>query len=546
MNATLSTRQVRLVGLLVGLVVLAAGYMVVTKLDDAEHADDGELDARRDHSGEHDSRAEQDAHAHGDAGEARQPAGCPVKIALALRKHPVVVVSLVTCPAPTSTSTPPGRRKAGADEVGAGFVAARRSPPEARHRRCSASSECVTTPAVLVVKRPAASTRSSRASSTAPWSRRPSPTLADETGRPPSGSRGRAARAVRSQRQPARAPCGHDAGPRSRRCRASSTSTSTAATTAREPRSYNFADAQQASTFVTEAVEALVYLGLRDPRLKRRKGRVTVEWHTGTRAITRGTSSEPVADVIALPQLERLPPNPDVTDSGASSFTPTTVRQGSRHSSSSGRPSRSPTASSGCARDREGPADAHRGGGQASSPRPRGARERDRPLQARPRSRTPRARTRSSKELAERRQQASDAAREARGTSRGRQGGSLRDDRGRDRTRRDVAGGRPGPRPTRSSPPLAPKPTRSLKPPRTEAEAARRACGPTRTTPCPRPVRRPRRSWAPHARGEARGRVTPRPRRGGHRALGGGGRAFSGERGGRADRRGPEPPPTSC
>jgi len=28
-----------------------------------------------------------------------------------------------------------------------------------------------------------------------------------------------------------------------------------------EPRVYNFADAQQASTFVTEAVEALVYLG---------------------------------------------------------------------------------------------------------------------------------------------------------------------------------------------------------------------------------------------------------------------------------------------
>ena len=28
-----------------------------------------------------------------------------------------------------------------------------------------------------------------------------------------------------------------------------------------EPRSYSFADAQQASTFVTEAVEALIYLG---------------------------------------------------------------------------------------------------------------------------------------------------------------------------------------------------------------------------------------------------------------------------------------------
>ena len=30
--------------------------------------------------------------------------------------------------------------------------------------------------------------------------------------------------------------------------------------------------------------------------------------------------AEPVADVIALPQLERLPPNPDIPDSG-SSFT---------------------------------------------------------------------------------------------------------------------------------------------------------------------------------------------------------------------------------
>jgi len=41
---------------------------------------------------------------------------------------------------------------------------------------------------------------------------------------------------------------------------ASSTSNSRPANGA-EPRSYSFADAQQASTFVTEAVEALVYLG---------------------------------------------------------------------------------------------------------------------------------------------------------------------------------------------------------------------------------------------------------------------------------------------
>ena len=31
--------------------------------------------------------------------------------------------------------------------------------------------------------------------------------------------------------------------------------------------------------------------------------------------------SEPGADIIALPQLERLPPDPDFPDSGASSFT---------------------------------------------------------------------------------------------------------------------------------------------------------------------------------------------------------------------------------
>src|SRR5579884_4320384 len=37
----------------------------------------------------------------------------------------------------------------------------------------------------------------------------------------------------------------------------------------------------------------------------------------------RGHEREPVADVIALPQLERLPPNPDLPDSGvgSSSFT---------------------------------------------------------------------------------------------------------------------------------------------------------------------------------------------------------------------------------
>src|SRR5205085_7782707 len=58
-----------------------------------------------------------------------------------------------------------------------------------------------------------------------------------------------------------------------------------------EPRAYSFADAQQASTFVTEAVEALVYLGCeihaseraRKPWIRRR----------GTKATSRSTMRSP-------------------------------------------------------------------------------------------------------------------------------------------------------------------------------------------------------------------------------------------------------------
>jgi hypothetical protein len=77
--------------------------------------------------------------------------GLPVKIALALRKHPVVVVSLAQ-PGADLDQLAAGEAKAGADEMGAGFLRLdvfRQRPGTAILRKLGV----LTTPAVLVVKR---------------------------------------------------------------------------------------------------------------------------------------------------------------------------------------------------------------------------------------------------------------------------------------------------------------------------------------------------------------------------------------------------------
>jgi hypothetical protein len=77
--------------------------------------------------------------------------GLPVKIALALRKHPVAVVSLAQ-PGADLDQLAAGEAKAGAAEMGAGFLQLnvfRQRPGTAILRKLGV----VTTPAVLVVKR---------------------------------------------------------------------------------------------------------------------------------------------------------------------------------------------------------------------------------------------------------------------------------------------------------------------------------------------------------------------------------------------------------
>ena len=106
----------------------------------------------------------------------------------------------------------------------------------------------------------AAESTSSRASSTATSSSRLSPTLADGARRPPRGSRARAAglfvRSASRQGRPVVTMRARDLGDA---CVVEIELEGREEGT--EAPSYSFADAQQASTFVTEAVEALVYLG---------------------------------------------------------------------------------------------------------------------------------------------------------------------------------------------------------------------------------------------------------------------------------------------
>jgi hypothetical protein len=149
MNATLSTRQLRLVGLLVGVVVLAAGYLVVTKhkTNTPSTASSTPVVTTPTHTTPTPSKAQ----THATAPVKLVTNGLPVKIALALRKHPVVVVSLAQ-PGASLDQLAAGEAQAGADEMGAGFLRLdvfRQHPGTAILRKLGV----LTTPAVLVVKR---------------------------------------------------------------------------------------------------------------------------------------------------------------------------------------------------------------------------------------------------------------------------------------------------------------------------------------------------------------------------------------------------------
>jgi hypothetical protein len=149
MNSTLSTQQLRLVGLLVGVVVLAAGYLVVTKHKTNTPSTASSTPAVT--TPTHTTPAPSKAHTHATTPVKLVTHGLPVKIALALRKHSVVVVSLAQ-PGADLDKLAAGEAKAGADEMGAGFLQLnvfRQRPGTAILRKLGV----VTTPAVLVVKR---------------------------------------------------------------------------------------------------------------------------------------------------------------------------------------------------------------------------------------------------------------------------------------------------------------------------------------------------------------------------------------------------------
>ncbi|HJQ75161.1 MAG TPA: hypothetical protein VJ814_09755 [Gaiellaceae bacterium] len=144
MNATLNTRQLRLVGVAALVVVAAAGFLVFKqhKSSTATTTPAVTTPARTTPTHTTPAPAQVKLNTH----------GLPVHVALALRKHSVVVVAL-TQPGAGVDAIAAAEAQAGAHEMGAGFVAInvrRQRPGTAVLRKLGVLS----TPTVLVVKRP--------------------------------------------------------------------------------------------------------------------------------------------------------------------------------------------------------------------------------------------------------------------------------------------------------------------------------------------------------------------------------------------------------
>jgi len=149
MNATLSTRQLRLVGLVLLVVVLGGGYLVVTR-----HKSTTPSTKSRVTTPATTTPAPSKAHSHTVTPAKLQTHGLPVPVARALRKHSVVVVALYM-PGASVDATTLAEAQAGARNTGAGFVKLdvlqQRGGVAILHKL-----GVVNTPTVLVVKRPAA------------------------------------------------------------------------------------------------------------------------------------------------------------------------------------------------------------------------------------------------------------------------------------------------------------------------------------------------------------------------------------------------------
>jgi hypothetical protein len=152
MNASLSTSQLRLVVLLVLVVVLGGGYYVVTHKSTTQTSTTHTTPAVT--APAHTTPAPSKVHTPPATPAKLAAHGLPAKVALALRKHSIVVVSL-SSPGAGVDQMAAAEAKAGALATHSGFVNL-----DVRNQRPGIAIlhklGIVDTPAVLVVKRPGA------------------------------------------------------------------------------------------------------------------------------------------------------------------------------------------------------------------------------------------------------------------------------------------------------------------------------------------------------------------------------------------------------
>jgi hypothetical protein len=154
MNATLSTRQIRLVGLLVLVVVAVGGYLVVTKNKATTQTTKTTASSTPAvTTPAQTTPTPSKTHSHP---VVLHTHGLPVSVARALRKHSVVVVSLTT-PRGEDDQFTRSEAQAGAEEMNAGFVAI-----DVFHQRSGTAilrkHGVLDTPETLVVRRSGAIT----------------------------------------------------------------------------------------------------------------------------------------------------------------------------------------------------------------------------------------------------------------------------------------------------------------------------------------------------------------------------------------------------
>jgi hypothetical protein len=152
MNASLSTSQLRLVVLLVLVVVLGGGYYAVTHKSTTQTSTAHTTPAVT--TPAHTTPSPSKVHSQPATPAKLDTHGLPVKVALALRKHSVVVVSL-SSPGAAVDQMAAAEAKAAAEATHSGFVNL-----DVRNQRPGIAIlhklGIVDTPAVLVVKRPGA------------------------------------------------------------------------------------------------------------------------------------------------------------------------------------------------------------------------------------------------------------------------------------------------------------------------------------------------------------------------------------------------------